>query len=138
MSNAKKLTSIIVMILLAVQLGACRNGPFTDVSSELETTLRTYEGNVRWGKLQNMYAFLKRDPENPIEVQEGLDNIRITGYELLSPLTQESEMRWRQTVKIDYVLVDRQIVRYVIDEQVWFSEDDGKSWKRELPLPVFN
>jgi len=126
-----------ILILLAVQLGACRNGPFTSQPMELETVLRTYEGNVRWGQLQNMYAFLKRDTETPIEIDEGLDNVRVTGYELLSPLTQETEMRWRQTVMISYVLIDRQVVRQVVDEQVWVSEDDGKSWYREQPLPVF-
>jgi len=92
---------------------------------------------MRWGALQKMYVFVKRAPDEVVEIQEGLDNIRVTGYELGSGLAMVEPTRWRQTAVIDYVLVDRQIVRQVIDDQTWVSEDEGKTWYRENPPPQF-
>ena len=46
-------------------------------------------------------------------------------------------MRWRQTAVIDYVLTDRQIVRQLIDDQYWASDDEGKTWYRANPPPSF-
>jgi len=125
-------------VVLALLLGACNTDPFSEQPDKLATTAKTFEGTVRWGNLQQIYAFLKKDPANTVEIAEGLDNVRVTSYELLSPLSKESDHRWRQTVLIDYVLIDRQVVRQVVDEQVWVSDDDGVSWYREQPLPAFN
>ena len=77
------------------------------------------------------------DPERPATIPEDLDNIRVTSYELASPLTELSPTRWSQTAVIDYVLTDRQVVRRLIDQQVWVSDDEGKTWYRETPVPRF-
>jgi hypothetical protein len=138
MSKMMKYPIRTIGIVLTLLLGACNTNPFSEQPDKLTTTAKTFEGTVRWGNLQQMYAFLKKDPSKPVEIAEGLDNVRVTSYELISPLSKESDMRWRQTVLIDYVLIDRQVVRQVVDEQVWFSDDDGVSWYREQPLPAFN
>ena len=91
---------------------------------------------MRWGELENMYAFYKEADGEQVVIQQGLDRIRVTGYEA-SPLTQIGEMRWGQTAVIDFVLTDRQIVRQVTDQQIWVSDDKGKTWLRETPVPQF-
>ena len=89
---------------------------------------------VRWRDLRKMYAFGKAGSRWP--VQEGLDNIRVTGYEA-GALNEIRPWRWGQSVLISYVLVDRQVVRQTLDQQVWVSEDQGKTWFRENPPPRF-
>lgn len=117
----------------------CQTNPygFGDKPKDLVYKTRAFEDTVRWGALEKMVVFLKTEPGVPVPIQEGLGNIRVISYELASPLTKVDDMRWVQTAVIDYVLTDRQIVRQLIDQQVWVSDDEGESWHRENPVPQF-
>jgi hypothetical protein len=122
---------------LLLLLTACQTNPYGEVPKELALKVRAFEDVVRWGALQKMYLFLKRDPDNPVELPEGLNDVRVTSYELASPINRVEEGRWVQTAVIDYVLIDRQVVRQIIDQQVWVSDDAGETWYRENPVPQF-
>ena len=132
----------LVLVALAV-LAGCRTSPYGETPEELVVQTRTFADIVRWRPLHKMYAFLKTEPERPVSVQEGLENVRVTGYELTEPLNEIAPpepgepWRWRQAAQIDYVLTDRQVVRQLFDLQVWESEDQGKTWYRTTPVPVF-
>lgn len=127
----------LLLIAAALSLVACQtSAPWDTVPDKLVKQTRTYEAVVRWGELENMYAFYKAGENEQVVIQPGLDRIRVTGYEA-SPLTQIGELRWGQTAVIDYVLTDRQIVRQITDQQIWASDDKGKTWLRENPVPVF-
>ncbi len=122
---------------LVVLLAGCQYLMRSDMPKDLDFKTSAFEDTVRWGTLENMYAFLKPDPDKPIEVQTGLENVRVTSYESASPLTKVNETRYVQTVVVDYVLTDRQIVRQLVDQQVWVSDDEGKTWYRANPVPEF-
>lgn len=124
-------------LALLLALSACLTNPYGEVPEKLMLKARAFEDVVRWGALQNMYLFEKVDPDKPVQLPEDLDNVRVTSYELASPLSKVSEHRWTQTAVIDFVLTDRQIVRQLIDHQVWVSDDEGKSWYRQTPVPQF-
>jgi hypothetical protein len=96
--------------------------------------VKLFEDIVRWRDLRKMYVF--RKPGTEWKVQEGLDNVRVTGYDA-GGLNEIEPWRWGQSVVISYVLIDRQVVREVLDQQVWVSEDEGKTWFRETPPPRF-
>ena len=128
---------LVLPLLASLLLSACNTNPFKEVPDKLTAKVRTFEDVVRWGALQKMYLFQKIDPDKPPKIPEGLDNIRVTDYQAASPLAKSGEYRWTQTVVIDYVLIDRQVVRQVVDPQVWVSEDEGKSWYRQTPVPQF-
>ena len=123
-----------VAILL---LAACKSSPFIETSERVKSKVKTFEDVVRWGALEKMYYFQKVDPQNPPEIPPGLDNVRVTSYEIGVPLNEAGPNRWTQTVVIGYVLTDRQVVRQLVDYQVWVSDDDGQSWYRETPVPEF-
>ena len=127
-----------LLLTLVVLLAACQTNPYGEVPKQLALQVRTFEDVVRWGALQKMYLFEKHDPEVPVTLPDNLDNVRVTGYELASQLTRIDDMRWGQTAVIDYVLTDRQVVRQVIDRQIWVSEDEGKTWLRVTPPPLFH
>jgi hypothetical protein len=129
--------SILVIFGLLVGLTGCRSNPMTDVPAELEARVRTFEDVVRWRPLHKMYAFQKLESDQTVEIQKGLDNIRVTGYEIVEPLNAIDPLRWRQVAEIRYVLTDRQVVRQLIDLQVWESEGEDMAWYRTTPVPVF-
>ena len=140
MAGMKRLNRLLLLVILPVllaTLGGCRTLGAKDLPEKLELQLLTFEDIVRWGDLNKMYAF-QRLPGNPeITLQTGLDNVRVTGYELVEPINQVTPLRWRQAARIDYVLTDRQVVRQLVDLQVWESDDEGKTWFRTTPVPVF-
>ena len=137
MKRLHVLLSIFVISGLVSGLGGCRSNPFEDLPDPLKARVSTFEDVVRWGDLHKMYAFQKLESDEPVQIQEGLENIRVTGYELVEPINPIEPMRWRQAAQINYVRTDRQVVRQVIDYQVWESEDEGKTWYRTTPVPVF-
>ncbi|MCB1790830.1 MAG: hypothetical protein KDJ27_05195 [Gammaproteobacteria bacterium] len=124
-------------LLLILGLAACVTNPFAEVPERLTMQLRKFESVVRWGALQKMSLFEKHAEGEVPTMQEGLENVRVTGYELANPLTKIEPLRWGQTVVIDYVLTDRQVVRQIIDHQIWESDDDGVTWYRTTPVPQF-
>ena len=126
----------ILLIALGLLVAACNSIPWSDLPDKLVNQTRTFESVARWGDLSSLYGFYKAGPDEQIQIQPGLENIRVTGYEA-GPLTQIGELRWAQTAVIDFVLVDRQIVRQITDQQIWVSDDKGKTWLRETPIPVF-
>lgn len=128
--------AVLVCLLLPLLTG-CKTNPFgDDVPPKLYHQMKSYEDTVRWGDLNNIYLFASPDALKSVKVQEGLDNVRVTGYDA-APLRQVDETRWAVTAVIDYVLTDRQVVRQVVDNQVWVSEDDGKTWFLDSPVPQF-
>ena len=126
-------------LLLAMTLlsTACMTNRFGEVPDPLGYQVRAFENVVRWGALEKMYAFTKPNPGKPVEIPDGLGNVRVTSYELANSLAKITPTRWTQTAVIDYVLTDRQIVRQLVDQQFWVSDDEGKSWYRENPPPQF-
>ncbi len=126
-----------LIFALALSLAACV-APGTR-QDELLITIRSYEGAIRWGRIEGAYEFLKPDPDNPIEIPQGLDQIKVTGYERLTPVvpTDEEKHRFRVTSAIRYVHVDRQVERNITDQQVWEWDAEAKRWWRANPIPAF-
>ena len=114
-------------IALVLLLSACQTPLLNTggVPKQLRQRTQQFESIVRWGALQKMYVFVEHAPNEQVEIPEGLDNIRVTAYEVGSGLAKIEPMRWGQTAIIDYVLVDRQVVRQVVDHQIWVSRERG-------------
>jgi hypothetical protein len=130
----------ILLIASTLLFSACQTNMYgPDVPSELAANLKHFEDTVRWYSLENMYVFVKPEEGRPLEIQEGLENVRVTNYESgpVRRIDEEDASRWTQTAVIDYVLVDRQIVRQLVNRQVWESDDKGKTWFLTTPVPQF-
>ena len=143
MRTIRPLLLSLPLLTIVLLLGACQQSSFVksylnldEVPKSLQQRVKQFEGVVRWGALQKMYIFTRHEPDEPVEIPVDLDNVRVTSYELASGLAEVDPLRWRQTAVIDYVLQDRQVVRQLVDHQVWVSED-GKNWFRENPPPRF-
>lgn len=129
------LASLLLPVLL---LGGCL-GNFTQKDDEksLQATLRAYEGTVRWGRLEDLYGFLDQEMAKDTLVPRGLENIQVTGYEVLRPAAKVGEDQAEQTVRIEYVHVDEQVQRRITDRQLWKYYKEKNRWTRYNLIPAF-
>lgn len=127
---------IFLIVVLSLGLTACQSLDLRRDARKLEQTLSTYATAVRWQPLASSYAFL--DPKiQPETLPDGLGNIRVTGYEVNAAPRQLAEDRVTQSVLIEYVLIDQQAVRSLVDQQLWVRSDKGV-WQRANPIPEFH
>jgi len=125
-------------LLLCVLLTACQSVQTIETEKKLRSTLRTYEDVMRWGRLQKIYVLTVREPGQTVEIPDDLDNVRVMGYEVVSAPRQENEERWTQTVLIEYVKSDQQVVQSLVDDQIWELSPVTGNWYRANPIPNFN
>ncbi len=126
-------------LLLATALlliAACSSLEHASSSKKLQLQLQSYDHAVRWGDLEEMYAFVKPG-DKPLAVPRGLENIRVTDYEPLTTITEEPDKRIRRRVRIEYLHRDRQVVKKLVDDQVWEFDEASKQWFRTNPPPEF-
>ncbi len=121
-----------ILLLMFLSLTACMaTNPYAPVPKELALRVRAYEAIARWGDLLKLYAFV--EPGETVGIPPTLGRVRVTHYEA-SDLRELENGDWAQVAVVEYVLTDQQVVRKVIDRQVWHSPDEGKTWFRN-PLP---
>jgi hypothetical protein len=127
----------VVGALVALLLGGCVPSSMKTSETRLQETLRLYEAMVRWGSLDRIYGFLTPELAESAQIPEGLANIRVTGYDTVAGPSALSETRWAHTAAITYVLQDRQVVKSLVDNQVWEQDEESGSWWRANPIPPF-
>lgn len=125
------------MVLLLLSLSGCQSLQSRQSDIELEKVLSSYQNTVRWGSPESAYVFLQPERFSSERLPTGLDNIKVTSYEVIRPPTPVSEGRVIQTARISYVLKDRQIEQTLVDEQVWEYQPEGKIWYRANPIPTY-
>lgn len=125
-------------IVLLISLAGCNSVKEYQSGVDLGSVLSKYETMVRWGQLEQTYGFLEPEAATKTRLQAGLDNVRITGYEVVMRAVLLTETTATQTVKIFFVLKDRQVERSIIDEQQWVSdEEETRHWWRANPIPEY-
>jgi hypothetical protein len=92
---------------------------------------------VRWGELSQIYTYLEPELAKKAERQSNLDNIRVTGYEVIKGPSAVSENEAMQTVKIQYIYNDRQVQKTLLDTQEWTYNAEKREWRRTSPIPKF-
>jgi hypothetical protein len=122
-------------IIMLVLLTGCQTLAERGDAQKLQQTLDSYGAAVRWQPLAGLYGFLQPALQPP-QPPAGLDNIRVTSYEISVPPRQLDEGRVAQTAVIEFVRVDRQVVRTLVDQQLWVRSADGQ-WQRANPIPAF-
>lgn len=125
------------LLIIAVFLLAGCNTLLTQKESEksLMETLKAYEATMRWGYPGQAYNFLRKDLAEKTEIPATLQNIRITGYKVISSPVKSDENLASQVVVIGYVFDDRQVERSLTDRQLWEYDKEKKSWHRINPIP---
>ena len=127
----------LIVAATALLASGCKTIQEIKGEDALKATLRSYEANMRWGHPEQAYGFLKPDVPDAEEIPEGLDNIRVTGYQVIRPPAHLSEHVVTQTAVIEYIFRDRQVSRSITDHQIWEFNADEQRWYRTNPVPAF-
>ena len=124
-----------LFILSVLLLAGCQTISERSDARKLEITLDSYASAARWQPLAGLYSFLQPELQ-PVAPPAGLADVRVTSYEISVPPHQLAEDRVVQTAVIEYVHVDRQVVRSLVDNQLWVRSASGE-WLRANPIPSF-
>ena len=134
-----KRTSTYQVLIYSVLLfvAGCQSIVARDHIYRLNETLRLYEKSVRWNFFDEAYTFLKPEFADDARHHEDAENIKITSYEVISPPEQTDDFHAVQTVVVEFVYLDEQVVRKVIDQQLWEYSKESGGWMRANPIPEF-
>jgi hypothetical protein len=121
---------------LVLLMSGCQSLAERKQTTQLQDILRNYEGVVRWGTVDQIRRFYRA------EVSDGMLNkpsakMRVTHYEVVQGPTVMEENRAIQTAVIQYVFVESQVVRELVDQQVWEYETEDERWYLISPSPDF-
>jgi hypothetical protein len=119
-----------------IQLVACQTLGEHTRAETLESTLRSYEASIRWTSGEQAYNFLPPDHKDK-EYKPTSKNIRVTHYEVVQGPTMLGEDKAIQTVVIQYVLQDSQVLKELIDKQQWGYDDEEEVWHLYSPVADF-
>lgn len=129
---------LVTALLAAGLLSGCQTIGEREQSKILEETLRAYSSVIRWGSLQKAYSFRKPSGEEGLDdIPKGLDNIRVTSYEVVQGPTMTSETTAVQAVLIEYIHKDRQVIKKITDKQLWRYDEEKESWSLATKVPNF-
>lgn len=132
----RKLALIFSLLLMVGCNSASISNSLKPEVEKLREALRAYEVTLRWGKIEDVYGFLTQELKERTPIPAGLENIKVTDYEVLTPPTINDD-KAQQRVRIQYIHQDRQVVRSLIDQQIWNNSKE-KGWVRANPVPFFN
>lgn len=139
MPAVRNISLFIAIILLFT---GCKTIKQKDMQDTLSRVLHSYELTTRWGKLSQINSFLLPELAKQAKIQENIDNIRVTHYEVIKrpagiASNNDEEEEVMQSVLIRYIYTDQQIEKSLIDHQQWQYNDDKREWRRSNPIPRF-
>lgn len=137
-TTVKMIKYCLILVFLALSAGCNTLPVFKDDKEELAERLELYGSTVRWGALEKVYVFMKPPEEGGyVDIPVGLDNIRVVDYEVTVPASKLGERKTLQSALITYVKKDEQVIKKMLDNQIWEQEKEGAPWFRTNPIPKF-
>jgi hypothetical protein len=128
---------LLLSLIAAIMLAACNPIKSDRQSMALQKTLWAYEQTIRWDELYKAWSFQEDEVRKENPVPDNLAGIKITGYDQIeSPLVIEEGVA-QVVVRIQYIRVSRQVLREIIDKQIWRYDDELNTWRRANPIPAF-
>jgi hypothetical protein len=129
-------------IQLAIALAALIGGGCAMVEKDrravgLQIATSGYESALRWGYYETAIGFLHPDQRLGQGFPEVFTDLRVTGYEVVQPPVIQADASATQTISIDYVFEDTQVVRQLTDRQVWRWDEQASTWWLHSGLPGF-
>ncbi len=126
------------LVLAATLLAGCQTMESKNRQESLDKVLHAYETAIRWGYIRQAYNLMRPERLEEIEIPQGLENIKVTRYEVLEPaVSNPKSNNASQVAYIDYVERDRQQERRIADHQLWEYDPGAKRWYLISDIPAF-
>ena len=128
------------ILLLIFSIVAILPGCATDKADEklLESTLENYASVIRWGNFEDAVAYvdpavLKEHPMTALDLAR-YRQVRVTAYNE-QPFKAVGELEVRQVVEVGIVNNNTQVMRSLMDRQLWRYDVKEKRWWLMTGLP---
>lgn len=136
LNHLARASSALVCLALVLLLTGCQTLAERKQNTRLENVLRTYEGVMRWGGIDQLGRYYRPDEADAM-LKLPQDEMRVTHYEVVQGPTLVEENRAIQTAVIQYVFVESQVVREIVDQQTWEYAPEEERWYLVSPSPEF-
>lgn len=133
----RKIAGLLIGLLLVLLSAGCQSYGEKKQADQLESTLRNYETTIRWGMVEQAYGF--RSPEAQEQSLPAIPkDLRVTNYDVIQGPSMVGQDKALQLVRIQYVFESDQILRELLDHQVWGYDANEKGWVLRSDLPKFH
>lgn len=129
------LAAALALSIAALLVASCARVKEEKRTNALEAATSGYGSAIRWGYYETAFGYLY--PEARGELPEGLDNIRVTSYDVVQPPVLADETTARQIAHVEYLHNDVQVVRSLSDRQEWRYDEASNTWWLHSGLPAF-
>jgi hypothetical protein len=126
-----KLLIIFLLGLFLSALGGCQSMSERKRDESLHATLALYAKVLRWQGIEEQGAMLA----NP-SLAPRINDVKVTSYEVASPVVMRSENSATQTAVIEYLYQDSQIIKRIVDHQLWEYDSESQRWLRANAPPA--
>ena len=128
--------ALCVVVTVALLSSGCAG--ISERAKSLDLITRSYEKHLRWGKFEEARAF-KAGPQQYLTNSERrrLQNIRVTGYDMLNSSVSADHSTAILMIRIRYVSDEDAIEKTFIDRQKWHYDEASERWFLESPIPSF-
>ena len=124
------LISVTILLLLSCtgMAGKSRVSKFSEI-------LKSYEYALESSDYRQASKFVDRSKDRPPVEYKGYANIKIVRHKVTHVEVSDDKRSIEQDVEIQYFLLDRNLLKTMIDHQVWQYKDEGKVWMLQTGLP---
>lgn len=126
----RKLYFIFILGIFVAFTSSCQSMSERSRDESLTSTLLLYGKILRWQGPHEQGAMLASPEQLP-----KYRGITITSYQVASNPVKTDDNSARQTAVIEYVYHDSQVIKRVIDQQIWEYDTDNKTWLRANTPP---
>lgn len=123
------------VIAIALTLSACGKVEKQKKSNSLEAAVTAHGSALRWAYYDTAWGYIHPDKRGTMP--DDLDNVRVTGYDVVQPPLRSSEDQATQVVRIDYLFRDRQSIHTLTDRQDWRFDLKTETWWLHSDFPDF-
>jgi hypothetical protein len=131
------LPTALLFALVAGAVSGCGRVKEDKIAMALDSAVNGYRESIRWGYFDAAIGFIHPTERGDLDT-ETLENIRVTGYEVVQPPVITPDYTAVQLVRIEYVLEDEQRLKDLMDRQEWRYDEDGAGWWLYTGMPAFD
>ncbi len=134
-----------MFVVYAAILYGCASAAARDRVDKLEQTLSSYSSALRWGDYRGALSLhISQDDENPPAEPDMtyLEQFKVTDFNIVkkditSATDEDGVTQATVLAEINYIHVDRQVVKKLQIEQIWRYQPERKRWVVTTDFPAF-
>ncbi len=124
--------------LLALLIFGCASLQLKRQMEKFDLTSKGYANAIKWSDFEAAYNSIKdvQNRSNPPDFRK-LKLVKVTAYEVRQLIVSEDKSQVRQIAEINYYKLNYNVVRTVVDHQLWEYDPEVKIWYLRSELPDF-